>query len=145
MSYKSEINDNKNFNSNDNSKVIEFIITENLHNLGIRHFIFQDREFIITWSNGKQICIGFSSKTHLIELIIKKIEKKIKKEVKDNEVIEIAIKEIEDQLIKRREEIFELIKIKNFEHDFAEQVFKSEFLEDVSKIREQFEKLANPY
>ena len=144
MSFKN----NKSLNDDQSSQQIEFTITENIQKLGIKEFILQGKDFLITWSNGRNSCIDFSFKSLSISQNIKLIEKTLKKEVKgksiDDETFDNAIRDIEDQLIKRREEIFNLNKTKTSESDSVDHEFKSKFLEDVSNLREQFEKSSDP-
>src|SRR5215204_437204 len=130
------------------SNQIIFNVTENIKKLGISQFSLQ-REFLITWSNGRNSCIGFNFKSSSLSQNIKLIEKKLKKEVRDNniddETFDNAIKDIEDQLIKQKDEIFNLNKTKASESDYAENEFKSKFVKDVSNLRTQFENSVEPY
>ena len=124
------------------SNQIIFNVTENIKKLGISQFSLQ-REFLITWSNGRNSCIGFNFKSSSLSQNIKLIENKLKKEVRgnniDDETFDNAIKDIEDQLIKRKDEIFNLNKTKTSEDNSLK-----EFLEDVSKLREHFTTYPNP-
>ena len=139
---------NKNhINGNNQSGVIEFNITKNMKKLGIEQFILEHKNFLITWSNGTQICLGFYSKNDSLEQTIKKIEKRLKKEVKDiaeDQIVDLIVKDIEDQLIKRREEIFNLNKTTATNHDPYSE-FKSKFVEEVSELRGYFQKCDNPF
>ena len=129
------------------SNQIIFNVTENIKKLGISQFSLQ-REFLITWSNGRNSCIGFNFKSSSLSQNIRLIERTLKKEVKkekiDNETIDNAINDIEDQIIKRRDKIYDLNKTKPSENN-SDNEYKSKFLEDISKIRKQFEKSSNPY
>ena len=135
-------------NETDSANQIIFNVTENIKKLGISEFSLHKRDFLITWSDGRQNCIDFNlnSKSSSLSKNIKPIEKKLKRELKgkiiDNEAIENAIQDIEAQIIKRRDEIFNLGETKENNSD---KEFKSKFLEEVSKIRENFEKCANPF
>ena len=130
------------------SNQIIFNVTENIKKLGISQFSLQ-REFLIMWSNGRNSCIGFNFKSSSLSQNIKLIEKKLKKEARgnniDDETFDNAIKDIEDQLIKQKDEIFNLNKTKASESDYAENEFKSEFVKDVSNLRTQFENSGEPY
>ena len=139
---------NNNLNGGDQTQNIEFTITETIEKLGIKEFILQDNDFVITWSNGRNSCISFNFKSLSLSQNIKLIEKTLKKEVKDivdNETFDNAVRDIEDQLIKRREEIFNLNNTKTSENDSPDHEFKSKFLEDVSNLREQFENSSDSY
>ena len=127
---------------------IELTITDNIEKLGIKEFVLQGKDFLIIWTNGRNSCIDFNLKSLSLSQNIKLIKKTLKKEVKgiiDDQTVEDAIKDIEDQLIKKREEIFNLNKTKTSESDSADHEFKSEFLNDVSSLREQFENSTDPY
>jgi hypothetical protein len=140
MSY----NKKKNSDNSDHSTKIEFKITENLLKLGIKEFTLQDRDFLITWSNGRNSCINFNFNSTSISQIIKLNERTLRKEVKgkniDAQILEDGISDIEDQLIKRREEIFNLNKTKTPNNEF-----ESEFIEEVFNIKTNFEKSSNPF
>ena len=139
--------------NSENTKIIEFSVTENIQKIGIIKLTLENRDFLITWSNGKQNCIDFNIyfKSSSLSQNIKLLEKEVKKEVKndkniDNETFDNAFKDIEDQLIKRREEIFNLNQTKKpSESNSVNHEFNSTFLEDVSKIRERFKKSTDPY
>src|SRR5688500_13506079 len=138
MSFKNT----NNLNGGNQQQKIEFTITENIQKLGIKWFFLHDRDFLITWSNGRCSCIDFKSSSISQNIIL--IEKTLKKEVKgiiDDNTFDNAIRDIEDQLVKRREEIFNLGETKENNSD---KEFKSKFLEEVSQLRENFEKCANP-
>ena len=142
MSFKN----NNNLNNDHKSKKIEFTITENIEKIGIKEFTLQDKDFVITWSNGRNSCMSFKSLS--ISQNIDLIEKTLKKEVRgivDDETLYYAVKDLEDQLVKRRDDIFNLNKTKTSESNSADQEFKSRFLEDVSNLREQFENSDDPY
>jgi hypothetical protein len=137
---------NSNFNDSKLSNIIEFTVTENIEKLEIKEFAIQGKDIVITWSNGRSSCINFKSSS--ISENKKLIEKILRKEVKgivDDETLDNAIRDIEDQLVKRREEIFSSYKTKTSDSDSVDKEFKSNFLEEVSKIRENFEKCANPF
>ena len=61
---------------------IELTITENIEKLGIRELFFKNRDFLITWSNGRNSCIDFNFKSSSFSKNIKLIERTLKKEVK---------------------------------------------------------------
>ena len=147
MSYKNESNNNKS-NTNENiSRVIEFTITENILKLGIKELTLEKRDFLIKWEDGRSSCIEFKKSSSLSQNI-KQIRKTLEKELKgtniDGDTIENAIKDIEDQIIKNRDEIYNINKTKTSENNSAENEFKSKFLEDVSNLREQFATCTNP-
>ena len=134
---------NLNSNSTDSSKEIEIVITETIRKLGIKEFILRENDFELTQLNGKKSCISFNSKEKSIEKIIKNIEKKLSKECKDKNELHEAIKDIEDQLIAKRYEIYNLNITKTSEHN-SNNEYTSNFLEEVAKIRNQFEHSSNP-
>ena len=148
MSYKNESNNNKSNTNEHISRVIEFTITENILKLGIKELTLEKRDFLIKWEDGRSSCIEFKKSSSLSQNI-KQIRKTLEKELKgtniDGDTIENAIKDIEDQIIKNRDEIYNINKTKTSENNSAENEFKSKFLEDVSILREQFEKSLEPY
>ncbi len=130
---------------------ISFTITENIQKLGIKELTLEKRDFLITWSSGKQNCIDFSINYRSASLSqnIKLIEKRLKDEAKkgkkiDNETVENALIDIEDQLIKKREEIYNLNKPKTSENN-SDNEYKSKFLKDINSWKERFEKSSDPY
>ena len=122
---------------------IQFTITENIAKLGIKKFILKDKDFEITWSNERKSCIEFNPKETSIEKTVKKIEKKLSREIQDKDKINAAISDIEDQLINKRDDIFNLNV--NKEKNEQDEEIRSKFLEDVSKLREEFEKSPDPF
>jgi hypothetical protein len=140
---------NKEIKEKLSSTKIIFNVTENIKKLGISEFFLHKRDFLIRWSNERNSCIDFNFKSSSLSQNIKLIERTLKKEVKskniDDETIENGIKDIEDQIIKKRDEIYNLNKTKTFENNSVDNGFKSKFLNDVSILRNQFEKLSNPY
>lgn len=106
-------------NETHSANEIIFNVTENIKKLGISEFSLQKRDFLITWSNGRNSCIDFNFKSSSFSPNIKLIERTLKKEVKgkniDSETFDNAIRDIEDQLIKKREEIFNINKTKTSE------------------------------
>ena len=136
-----------NNNKNTQSKIIEFDVTENLKKLGIKKFILENKDFLVTWSNANQSCPGFYSKKNSLDQNVKKIEKGLKKQIGDkfdDETISLAVRDIEDQIINRRDQIYNLNKITDSTDDSYSE-FKSQFLEDVSKLREEFESSSDPF
>ena len=103
------------------SNKIIFNLTENIKKIGISEFSLHKRDFLITWSNGRNSCIDFNFKSSSLSQNTKLIEKKLKKEVKtemiDDETFNNASKDIEDQLIKQKDKIFNLNKTKTSEND----------------------------
>ena len=93
------------------SKQITFSLTDNIERLGIKEFIVKDRDFLIKWSDERNSCIEFKKPLSLsqnIKLIRKTLKNDLKNMNIDIRIFEIAIKDIEDELIKRRNEIFNL-------------------------------------
>jgi hypothetical protein len=127
------------------SQQIDFSITANLQKLGIKEFILKNRDFLITWYSGRNSCIDFNPKSSSLSQNIKLIDRILKKEVKgkiDNEAVENAIRDIEDQLVKRRDEIFNLNKITKTSEN--ESIDKDDFKQKVVNYRKQFESSNNP-
>ena len=138
---------NSYFNDASILKIIEFNITENIKKIGIKELTLKERDFLIIWSDGRESCVEFNYKLRSIERNIKSIQKRLWKELKDKldeKSFELAINELEEQIIKRREEIFNLNEKQTSGND-SDNEYKSKFLEDVSILRERFENLSDPY
>ena len=142
MSYNNKKNSNT---GNILPKVLEFTVTENIEKLEIKKFVLQGKDFLITWFDERHSCIDLKSSS--ITRTIKNIEKILKKEKDkvDNDVFDRAIKDIEDQLILKKDEIYGLDKTNSVTEKDSNDDLKLKFLEDVSKNREQFEKSTDPY
>ena len=130
------------------SNKIIFNLTENIKKIGISEFSLHKRDFLITWSNGRNSCIDFNFKSSSLSQNIKLIRKTLKNDLKDmnidDETFDNAINDIEDQIIKRRDEIYSLNPTKTSKNN-SDNEYKSKFSEEVSNIRKQFEKSSNPY
>lgn len=125
---------------------IDFEITESIANIGIVKFILKNADFEFTWSNETKCCVAFNVKESSIGKVLTSIEKRLFKEVKgrvNEDIFEFVIRDIENQLIDKREEIFNLNKKKELSNSYNK--FNTQFLEDVSRLREQFENSSNPY
>jgi hypothetical protein len=133
-------------NNEDNATttgIIVFQVTENMKNIGIKDFILNGFDFEITLMNGRKCCVLFSPKKTSISEHIKSIEKKLYQDAnvitEDPKVNGSAIDDIEDQLIRRRDEIFK-VSTKSCTTDDINtgDPSKSKFKEDVTNLRNQF-------
>ena len=131
---------------------IEFTVTTNIEKLGINELILEKTNFLITWLDGRQKCTHFNlnSKSSSLSKNIEAIELRLKEEAKkdkkiDDKRIENAIQDIEAQIINRRDEIYSLNPPNAEREDKPDNTYKSKFLEEVSKLREHFEKSDDPY
>ena len=141
MSYNNKKNSNTGL-----PKILKFTVTENIEKLEIKKFVLQGKDFLITWLDERHSCIDFKSSS--LSRTIKKIEKILKKEVKDKvdiNTFDTAIKDIEDQLIVKKDEIYGLDKTNPVNENDTNEDLKLKFLEEVSSKREQFEKSDYPY
>lgn len=139
------------FNNPNLSQKIEFSITDNIQKIGIKELTLEKRDFLITWSSGKQNCIEFNinSKSFSLSQNVKLIERRLKDEVKkgkkiEDEIVDNAARDIEDQLIKRREEIFNLNQIKTTSAEEGSNNNNDEFKQKLDNYRKQFELSNNP-
>ncbi|MGC2308850.1 MAG: hypothetical protein WA461_10625 [Nitrososphaeraceae archaeon] len=86
-----------------NNKCIIFNVTESMSKAGIKEFVF-------TLNNGRKCCVAFLPKMLSISELIKVIDKKLYRDpdtiADDPKVFTAAINDIEDQIIKKRDEIF---------------------------------------
>ncbi len=142
MSYNNKKNSNT---GNILPNVLEFTVTGNIEKLEIKKFVLQGKDFLITWFDERHSCIGLKSSS--LTQTIKNIEKILKKEKDkvDNDIFDRAIKDIEDQLIVKKDEIYVLDKTNSVTEKDSNDDLKIKFLEDVSNSREQFEKSTDPY
>ncbi|MGI8833674.1 MAG: hypothetical protein ACR2IS_13695 [Nitrososphaeraceae archaeon] len=106
----SDILDATRDNTRNEQKTLIFRVTENMSHAGITRFILDKSEFDFILKSGK-ICISFSAKKSISDHVIK-IEKKLSKRLidraKHSDIFELAMADIETQLIERREEIFNI-------------------------------------
>ena len=144
---------NNNLEENDHSQKIKLTITDSIKKIGIKELILEKTNFLITWLDGSQKCTHFnlnsksSSLSKNIELIELRLREEAKKDKKiDDKMIENAIQDIEDEIIKKRDEIYSLNPTNAAEReDKSDNKYKSKFLEDVTTLREQYEKSFDPY
>ena len=137
-------NNNTNSVYTDPSQRIKFIKTEDIEKLGIKEFVLQGKDFLITWSNGRNTCIDF--KYSSIAENIKTITKVLKKQVidiVDDKTYDNALGDIEDQLIKKREEIYSLNTTKTSENN-SNNEYKSKTIENITHLKKQFESSLDP-
>jgi hypothetical protein len=141
------MSNNANLDSNNgdnlNPGIIIFQITENMEKIGITYFILNRSDFEITLINGRKCCVSFLTKKTSISEHIKNIEKKLCQDAnvitEDHKVFGSAIADIEDQLIRRRDEIFKVSTEGCTISDVnTGDPSKSKFIEDVTNLRNQF-------
>lgn len=130
----------------------KFEITGNISKIGITGIVL-DRdnvEFIITPQNRCYIPF-ISNKTTLSKLchdIKKKLSKKLESRINDAKTFELAISDIEDQIIENRDRVLNAsVKDDNInENNISEDdKYKIKFKEDVLILRKKFEESPNPY
>ena len=138
----------RNLESKDHSSApIIFKATTNMLNANIKEFILNGSDFEITFTDSRKRCIQFSSKDGSISRCTKKIQQKLSSELKGNVepiLLNLALGDIESELISRRVEIFQLAnKLSNIskqshsvpdDRDSANAIF----FEDIKTIRHRF-------
>lgn len=142
-------------NSNDiinksNDRSINFEITENISKSGIieiylekniLHFVISERNrCIVILQNNKQTI------DKLCKVIRSKLTKKLAYSVENQQTLEQALDDIETQVVKYRDEIF--LCQNRLDANIGDQlddVFKVNFLNDVKKLRSQFQEASEPY
>ena len=133
-----------------------FKVTENMLNANVNGFILNGSDFEFTFSNGRKLCILFSSKDGSISNNVSRINKKLLSELKgrvDLTLLRLVLDDIGDELVNRRDEIFQFTDdgSKNSNrsgstiYNAEDAAAKSKFLEDVANIRKQFNESADPY
>jgi len=128
-----------NANHKDNTAIasITFEITENMKKAGISEFKLVSSEFIFIFHEGAKRWISFSKKSDSLEDISKKIRKKLKNDLVKN-FEEAAFRDLENQLIERRNEIFSIKeKSDSTKNNSKEDEYKSSYIARVSELRKQ--------
>lgn len=95
-----------------NKGVIIFKVTETMSKVGIGEFILNGFDFQFTLKSNRKCCLEFSPKKLSVSELIKAIDKKLYQDpdilTDDPKAFTIAVNDIEDQLIKKRDEIFSI-------------------------------------
>jgi hypothetical protein len=132
-----------------NTRTIRFKITENVSKMGIDEIIL-DRGILQFNSGNETICIVIVGKSKSsIQKLCKEVRiklKYLKQMTGDSQLIDQGISDIENQIVSYRDEIF-LCQDRldpNIE-DQPNDEFKSNFLNDVKKLRSQFQEASDPY
>jgi hypothetical protein len=90
---------------------LTFDVTENMQVCGIESFKLVTTDFELSLSSGKTCCIHFSHKKSSIAELVKNIDKKLwqvlDKKITETDNFQAAIQDIENQLVKRRDEIYD--------------------------------------
>jgi hypothetical protein len=121
----------------------------------VNGFVLSGSDFEFTLSDGRRICILFSSKDGSISNNVRRINKKLLSELKDKidlHLLNLMLSDIEDELISCRDKIFGFVNGNSessndadISIDVEDATAKSKFLEDITKIRKQFSEQTNPY
>jgi hypothetical protein len=95
---------------NNDHKVIDgpilFHVTEVMKDAGIEEFFLEGKDFVMKFREGGMRCFPFKAKNSSVSEIVTKIQQKLKHEPAFDS-LKPAIKDIESQLIERRDEILE--------------------------------------
>ena len=129
---------------------INFEITENIIKTGITqiyiernilHFVINERiGCIVILQNNKQ------SIEKLCKVIRNKLTKKLESSTISEQTLEQALDDIESQVVKYRDEIFLCQNRPDANNgDQLENAFNVNFLNDVKKLRSQFQEASEPY
>ena len=108
MSNNGKSDSNNNNPVNARSGVIAFQVTESMKKIGIKDFILNRSDFEITFSDNKKISVLFSSNDNSVSKQLKRIESRLRKAIYakfDTNDVDDAIADVEDQLVRRRDEI----------------------------------------
>lgn len=136
-------------NKNDDIS-INFEITENISKSGIieiylerniLHFVINERNRCIVILQNNKLSIE-----KLCRVIRNKLTKKLENLTVSQQTLEQALDDIENQVVKFRDEIF-LCQNKHDPNidDQPNDEFKTNFLNDVKKLRSQFQEASEPY
>jgi hypothetical protein len=125
-----------------------------MQNAGITEFVLDQNDFIFAIQGNKRRTIQLSRSEQSISAIIKKIVKSLTKELdgSDKVILEHCLHDIEDQLIERRSEIFNLPNSDNQKSNSKEgdendpdRRSKKQFVDDVNNLREKFKESRTTY
>jgi hypothetical protein len=121
---------------------------------GITDFILNQNDFVFTIQGNKRHFIGLSRSGHSISTIMKKIVKSLTKEMDESDkvLLEHCLHDIEDQLIERRSEIFNLPSLdnkksssKDGDENDPDKRYKKQFIDDVNNLKEKFKESGTTY
>jgi hypothetical protein len=141
-------------NDHPNTPKLIFLTTRNIQDAGITDFILDQNDFIFTIQGNKRCSIQLSRSDQSISAIIKKIVKSLTKELygSDKVILEHCLHDIEDQLIERRSEIFNLPNsdnqkpnAKDDDENDPDKRCKKQFIADVNNFREKFKQSGTTY
>jgi hypothetical protein len=121
---------------------------------GITDFILNQNDFIFTIQGNRRCSIELSRSDQSISAIIKKIVKSLTKQLdqSDKVILEHCLHDIEDQLIERRSEIFNLpnldnqkLNSKDGDENDPDTRSKEQFIDDVRNLMEKFKRSGATY
>jgi len=132
-----------------NKRILNFKITENISKMGIDDIIL-DRGILQFNSGNATLCIVVVGKTKSsIQKLCKEVRIKLKNHKQmtcDSQLIDQGISDIENQIVSHRDEIFLCQdKLDPNIDDQPNDEFKTNFLNDVKKLRSQFQEASEPY
>jgi hypothetical protein len=133
------------------SATLIFRVTPNMQKANIKEFILNGSDFEFTFLDGRKRGIPFSSKNGSISDITRKIKKKLSSELSgvDSRLLNSVSGEIEDGLINRRVEIFNLVNNGSNSNQSGRNTNQirslKKYLEDVNTLRQQFNESTDPY
>lgn len=125
-----------------------------MQNVGITEFVLDQNDFIFSFQGNTRCTIELSKSDESISAIIKKIVKSLTKKLdgSDKITLEHCLHDIEDQLIEKRSEIFNLPSSGNEKPDpkdddvnDADRISKKQFIDDVNILKEEFKKSGTTY
>ena len=124
-----------------NKPKLTFTITENMRNACISGFNLAQNYFIITFENNRKYTVRLSKNDQSISNTIKRIASTLAKNLNrsENEILEHCIQDIEDQLVERRYEVFDLsvsnnpnLNSKDSDDNDPETQPKKQFIDDIN-------------
>lgn len=139
--------------SNNNPK-LTLSITGNMRNAGIGGFDFEQNSFIFTFENNRKCTIQLPKNDQSISNAIQRIASTLAKNLdqSENEILEHCMHDIEDQLIKRRYEVFNLsvsnnsnLSSKDIDGNDHETQPKKQFIDDVNNLRKKYKESKTIY
>lgn len=148
-----------NHESHDNSKdvinkkndtTIYFEITENISKAGIKEIYLEKNifNFVISERNRCIVILKNNKETidKLCRVVRGKLAKKLEYSAFSEKILERALDDIEDQIIKFRDEIF--LYQSKLDHNVGDQPqndFRINFLNEIKELRSQFQEASDPH
>lgn len=118
-----------------------------MRNAGIGGFDFEQNDFIFTFENNRKCIVQLSKNDQSVSNTIKRIASALTKNLNqsENEILEHCMHDIEDQLVERRYDVFNLsvsnnpnLNSKDSDDNDPETQPKKQFIDDINNLRKKY-------